>query len=154
MKDNLIRGIYGIYKLYNTYVKVQVKATQSCPTLCDPMDYPVHGINTGVVSHSLLQGIFPTQGLNLGLPHCRQILYQLSHQGSQKNTGVACHAFLQGIFSTQGSNPGLQHSGRSLTDWATREAQRKWKSLSRIWLFVTPWTIQSMELSRSEYWSG
>ena len=31
--------------------------------------------------HSLLQGIFPTQGLNLGLPHCRQILYHLSHQG-------------------------------------------------------------------------
>ena len=32
--------------------------------------------------HSLLQGIFPTQGLNLGLLHCRQILYHLSHQGS------------------------------------------------------------------------
>ena len=31
--------------------------------------------------HALLQGIFPTEGLNLGLPHCRQILYQLSHQG-------------------------------------------------------------------------
>ena len=35
-----------------------------------------------VGSHSLLLGIFPTQGLNLGLPHCRQILYHLSHQGS------------------------------------------------------------------------
>ena len=32
--------------------------------------------------HSLLQGIFPTKGLNPGLPHCRQILYQLSYQGS------------------------------------------------------------------------
>ena len=31
--------------------------------------------------HSLLQGIFPTEGLNLGLLHCRQILYHLSHQG-------------------------------------------------------------------------
>ena len=40
------------------------------------------GQNTGVVSLSLLQGIFPTQGSNPGLPHCRQILYQLSHQGS------------------------------------------------------------------------
>ena len=40
------------------------------------------GQNTRVGSLSLLQGIFPTQGLNLGLPHCRQILYQLSHQGS------------------------------------------------------------------------
>ena len=40
------------------------------------------GQNTGVGSLSLLQGIFPTQGLNPGLPHCRRILYQLSHQGS------------------------------------------------------------------------
>ena len=40
------------------------------------------GQNTGVGSLSPLQGVFPTQGLNPGLPHCRQILYQLSHQGS------------------------------------------------------------------------
>ena len=46
-------------------IKVKVKITQSCPTLCDPMDYIVHGIpwnssaqNTGVGSLSLLQGIF------------------------------------------------------------------------------------------------
>ena len=38
--------------------------------------------NTGVGSHSLLQGIFPTLGSNPDLPHCRQILYPLSHQGS------------------------------------------------------------------------
>ena len=40
------------------------------------------GWNTGVGSLSLLQGIFPPQGLNTGLPHCRWILYHLSHQGS------------------------------------------------------------------------
>ena len=40
------------------------------------------GQNTGVGSLSLLQGIFPTQGLNPGLRHCRQILYQLIHKGS------------------------------------------------------------------------
>ena len=40
------------------------------------------GKDTGVGNHSLLQEIFPTQGLNPGLPHCRQILYQLSNQGS------------------------------------------------------------------------
>ena len=40
------------------------------------------GKNTGVGSHSLLQGIFPTQGSNQGLLHCRQIIYRLSHQGS------------------------------------------------------------------------
>ena len=40
------------------------------------------GQNTGVGSLSLLQRIFPTQGLNPGLPHCRQILYQISHRGN------------------------------------------------------------------------
>ena len=40
--------------------------------------------NTGVGCHFLLQGIFPTQGLNLGLLHCRQILYRLSYKGSPR----------------------------------------------------------------------
>ena len=43
-------------------------------------------LNTGVGNHFLLQGIFPTQGSNPGLPHCRQIPYQLSQQGSLKCT--------------------------------------------------------------------
>ena len=42
------------------------------------------GKNTGVGWHALLQGTLPTQGLNPGLPHCRQIIYQLSHQGSPR----------------------------------------------------------------------
>ena len=42
------------------------------------------GQNTGVCSFSLLEGIFPAQGSNSGLPHCRQILYQLSHKGQPK----------------------------------------------------------------------
>ena len=65
--------------------------TQSCPTLCDHMDRSppgssVHGDspgkNTGVGCHTLLQGIFPSQGSNPGLPHCRPILCHRSHQGS------------------------------------------------------------------------
>ena len=48
--------------------------------LYSPWNSP--GQNTEVGSLSLLQGIFPTQGLNPGLPHCRRILYQLSHKGS------------------------------------------------------------------------
>ena len=64
---------------------------QSCPSLCDPMDCSppgsfVHGDSPdkdpGVGCHALLQGIFPTQGSNPGLPHCRSILYHLSRQGS------------------------------------------------------------------------
>jgi len=50
--------------------------------LYSPCDSP--GQNIGVGSRSLLQGIFLTQGLNPGLPHCRQILYQLNHQGSPR----------------------------------------------------------------------
>ena len=46
------------------------------------------GKNTGVGCHFLIQGIFPIQGSNLGLPHCRQILYHLSHQGNAKEDSV------------------------------------------------------------------
>ena len=55
----------------------------------------------------ILQGIFPTQRLNLGLPHCRQILYHLSHQGKPKNAGVGSLSLLQGIFPTEELNWGL-----------------------------------------------
>ena len=70
-------------------LKRKVSVTQSCLTLCDPVDCSTRllcpwdspGKNAGVGSHSLLQRNLPNQGLNLGLPHCRQILYCLSHQG-------------------------------------------------------------------------
>jgi len=64
---------------------------QLCPNLCDPIDCSlpgpsVHGDspgkNMGVGCHALLQGIFPTQGSNPGLPHCRRILYHLNHKKS------------------------------------------------------------------------
>ena len=45
------------------------------------------GKNIGLGCHGLLQGIFPTQGSNPGLPHCGQILYRLSHQGSPSPLG-------------------------------------------------------------------
>ena len=68
--------------------------TQSCSTLCNPMDCSppgssIHGDSpgktTGVGCHALLQGIFRTQGSNLGLLHCRQILYHLCYQGIWKH---------------------------------------------------------------------
>ena len=83
-------SVRHLVQLLKISLKVKVKVTQSCPTLCDPMDYTVHGINssgqnTGVGCLSLLQGIFPIQGSNPDLPHSRQILYQLSYQGKPKN---------------------------------------------------------------------
>ena len=71
-------------------VYVCVLVAQSCPTLCNPMDCSPPGSSVCGASqarilewgcHFLLQGIFLTQGLDLGLLHCRQILYHLSHQG-------------------------------------------------------------------------
>ena len=64
-----------------------MKVAQSYPTLCDhglfsPWNSP--GQNTGVGSLFLLQGIFPTQGSNPGIPHCGEILYQLSPKEAQE----------------------------------------------------------------------
>ena len=68
-------------------LKVKALVTRSCPTFGNPMAcilclWNSPGQNTGVGRPSLLQEIFPTQGLNLGIRHCRQILYHLSHQRS------------------------------------------------------------------------
>ena len=72
------------------------------------MNYRVHGIlQVRILEWDLIQGIFPTQGSNLGLPHSRWILYQLSHKGSPRILEVGDHSHLQGIFLTQGLNPGL-----------------------------------------------
>ena len=54
-----------------------------------PAEPPVKPKNTGVGSHSLLQGIFVTQGLNQGLLPCRQILYCLSSQGSNHSKSTS-----------------------------------------------------------------
>ena len=99
LKERIIRwsnkGILhsSTFQAWNAYMCCVCLVAQLCPTLCDPIYYnlpssSVHGYfpgkNTGVSCHVLFQGIFPTQGLNPGLLHCRWILYPLSHQGNQK----------------------------------------------------------------------
>ena len=78
----------------------EVKVSQSCPALWGPTVCIVHGISpgqsTGVGSLFLLQETFPTQLLNPGLPHCRQILYELSHQGSPRILEWVAHPFPSG----------------------------------------------------------
>ena len=78
---------------------LKVKVAQLCPTLrphelYSPWNSP--GQNTGMGSCSLLQGIFPTQGSNPGLPHCRQILDQLSHQGRLRILEWVAYPFSSG----------------------------------------------------------
>ena len=91
------------------------------------------GKTTGVGSLSLLQGIFPTQGSNPGLLHCRQILFQLSHKGSSiflwapfLGEGARIVEWVAISFSRRSSWPRdwtqVSHiAGRRFTVWATRE---------------------------------
>ena len=81
--------------------------------LYSPRNSP--GQNTGVGSLSLFQGIFPTQGSNPGLLHCRQILYCLNHQGSQGILEWVADPFSRGSSPTQESNWGLQVAGGFFT---------------------------------------
>ena len=93
---------------------------QSCPTLCDPMDYSlpgfsVHGIlqakNTGVGCHTLLQGIFPTLGSNLRLLH---LLYWQAASLSLRQPG-----------NQNGVKQRINYLRTHLTD---RDTQNKWRS--------------------------
>ena len=106
---------------------------QSCPTVCNPMDSSPAGSsvlgdcpgkNTGVSCHALLQGIFPTQGLILGLPHCRQILYHLSHQGSPRILEWVAYPFSRGSSWPRNWTRVSCIAGRFFTSWATREAHQ------------------------------
>ena len=118
---NEFPSFYSFPPVWRTAVKLQrmcvcAKSLQSYPILCDPVDYSppgssVHGDspgkNTRVSCHALLQGIFPTQGSNPGLPHCMQILYHLSHQESLRILEQVACSFSRGVFPTRESNQGL-----------------------------------------------
>ena len=81
------------------------------------------GQNAAVGSLSLLQGIFPTQGLNPGLPHCRWILYQLSHQGSPRILEWVAQPFSRGSSWSRNWIRVSRIAGRFFTSWGTQEAQ-------------------------------
>ena len=68
------------------------------------------GQNTGVGGLSLLQGIFPTQGSNRGLLHCRRILYQLSYQGNLLQFTVHCYLLIVHLYTAQGYYIGSTHT--------------------------------------------
>ena len=93
------------------------------------------GENTGVSSLSLLQGIFPTQELNMCLLHCRQILYQLSHKGSPRILKWVAYPF-SSRFSRPRNQTGVSCVADGFfTNWATKEARKL--SLSRPTCHIT-----------------
>ena len=132
------------------------------------------GKNTGVGRHSLFQGISPTQGLNLGLLHCGQILYHLSHQGglTRQHIWWIPDLILQHICVYLV----CVHDPFCMTAYLWVNNNSNWHklrndpdsflffgvlhlSLGCAQLFAIPWTVAhqtplSMGFSRQEYWSG
>ena len=90
--------------------------------LYSPWNSP--GQNTGVGSLSLLQGIFPAQGSNPGLPHCREILYQMSHKGSPRILEWVVYLFFSGSSRPRNQIRVSYIAGRFFTNWAIREAPK------------------------------
>ena len=147
-----------------------VKVTHSCLTLCDPVDYTVHRIPQARilewVACPLSRGIFPPQGSNTGLPHCRQILYPLSHKGSPRILESIAISYSGGSSWPKDQTQISCGSciGRwTLCHWASWEAQvvhacMRAKSL-QLCPTATLWTVAgqallSMGFSTQEYWSG
>ena len=78
--------------------------------------------NIGVVSPSLLQGIFPTQQSNPGLPRCRRILYQLGHQGNLRILEWVAYPCSSRSLRCRNWTGVSCIAGRLFTSWATTEA--------------------------------
>ena len=90
--------------------------------LYSPWNSP--GKNTGDGSFSLLQGTFSAQGLNPGLPHCRWILYQLSHQGSPRILEWVAYPFPSGSSWPRNWTWVSCIAGGFFISWAIRKAHR------------------------------
>ena len=119
--------------IYEITIDVNSFQSESCSVVSDslgphglynPWNSP--GQNTGVGSLSLLQGIFLTQGSNPGLPHCRRILYQLSHKGSslQKATLQALLLYMKKVTCI----------AQEMKEELKRSLENDWIRLLNMWL--------------------
>ena len=127
--DSMLENVWFVFHCFCYYESRSVMSDSLWPLWNSP------GQNTGVGSPSLLQRIFPTQGLNPGLPHCRQILYQLSHKESPRILQWVTYPFSSGSSQPRNRTGVFCIAGGFFTNWAIREALEK--------IF-----------SRPEYWSG
>ena len=94
--------------------------------------YLCPGQNTRVGSLSLLQGIFPNQGLDPGIPHCRQILYHLSHQGSPRILEWVAYPFSSGTSWPRNRIRVTWMAGGFFTSWAISEALESFGVCSKL----------------------
>ena len=98
----------------NPVINIYVKVAVMSDTFAIPWDSP--GQNTGVGSLSLLQGIFPTQGSNPGLLHCRWILYQPSHKESPRILEWGAYPFSRGSSRLRNQTGASCIAGRFFTN--------------------------------------
>ena len=128
MRFNESTGIFGLSPVCKVLYYVLWKWSESCSVMSNslwphvlysPWNSP--GQNTWVESFSLLQGIFPIQGSNPGLLHCRQILYQLSHKGSPRILEWIAYAFSSGSSWPRNRTRVSFIAGRFFTNWAIRD---------------------------------
>ena len=111
----------------SAYLKWKCES-ESCSVMSDSL-WPHElwnspGQTIGVGSCSFLQGIFPAQGSNLGLPHCRQILYQLSHQGSPRILEWVAYPYSTGFSRPKNRTRVSCIAGRFFTCWTTMESKK------------------------------
>ena len=103
---------------------MKVKVAQSCLTLCDPMNYTVHGILQARVLEWVafpFSRDLPNPGIKPRSPTLQADSLPAEPQGKPKNTGVGSLSLLQGIFLTQESNRVSCIAGGFFTNWATGE---------------------------------
>ena len=121
---------------------------------CTPPGSRVYGIfpgkNTGVGCRTLLQGIFPTQGSNRGLPHCRWIFYHLSHQVIlwflRIILNLLCSCSINGATKPGWQNICLQHDWLNILSPLLRHRAQKKRFLSKYYCLLT------MHLVTQELW--
>ena len=117
------------FEAISCYLIMKVKVAQLRTNSLRPHGLTIHspwnspGQYTGVGSCSLLQGIFPTWGWNPGLPHCRRILYQLSHKGSPRILEWVAYPFSSGSSPSRNQTQVSWIAGGFFINWAIREAQ-------------------------------
>ena len=129
MKGSLVASFYYQISLCES-------KSHSCPTLVTPCTiyspWNSPGQKTGALSLSLLQGIFPTLGSNPGLPHCRWILYQLSHKGSPRILEPVACRFSRGSSRTRNwaVSPALQADSLPV-ELSGSLTKRSWKYVTK-----------------------
>ena len=106
-----------------------IPESESCSVMSDSLrphglysPWSSPGQNTGMGSLSLLQGIFPTQGSNPALPHCRRILCQLNHEGSPRILDWVANPFSRGSSQPRDRTQLSCIAGGFFIVWVTREA--------------------------------